>query len=198
MVRKLKEKQSFFCIRQKGAYSLTVLKLTMILTFLTLMVTIYSIKLNISLSEEILIDPSIPLLQSISYSTVDLESEQDADGNRLCVGASNCKEVKVYELMGLAAAANSAEVNICGGLCNVELIVSSRLSKFETEFGGLGLVLRNETRETVFETGRTPSKVEEEGGRIRGISATQYVLPLPTKEGKAKSAYFILTEVETE
>lgn len=173
------------------ATEIMLMQTVAVITFVALMLTVFSIKGNLTLAEGLLTDPSLPLLQSVSYSTVDYESE--------CSGvAGDCDLIHVYDLLSMAGASSNEEIEVCGGTCNVTSIVSDRLSDYETDITRrFGLSLKNATRDVVFEMGSTPSKLSEQGFEIKKVEAVEYLIPLPPDSGDTLAVYCLLTQVET-
>ncbi len=184
--------------RRGLAASIMLMKIVAVVTFVTLLMTIFSIRANLHIEEAALTDPSLPLLQAISYSSVDLSDECVGVNTAGAMSASGCPPQRVYYLLTLAAAASQEEVEVCGGTCNVKEIVGNRLKFYKTDLKEeFGFSLKNATREVVFETGNTPEVVSASGKTITEVKAKEYLIPLPLVNNSASSAYALLTEVTT-
>jgi len=175
----------------KGLSSeLFLFQLVALMSFIIMMLTVFSIKANLHLQEELLTDPSLPLLQSISYASVDLTEE--------CSGTTDCKDLRVYDFLALSAAGSKKVVEVCGGTCDVSSIIESRLDNYATDLGDFGFFLKDLDREVIFEVGRTPTEVGKTGKTITEVKATEYLIPLPMEQGEAQAAYCLLMEVKAE
>lgn len=166
-----------------------VMQLVAVAAFMTIMLTVFSIKANFHIQEGLLTDASLPLLQSVTYSSVDLATE--------CKGATNCEAIRVYDLLALSAASSNAEVTVCGGTCNVTQIVETRMDYYQADLGYFGVSLKNSTRDVIFESGNTPHILGEAGKEITEVKATEYLIPLPLNGNNPEVAYCLLTKVKT-
>ena len=150
----------------------------------------FSIKGKLTVMELLSRDPSLPLLLSITSSSVDLGSE--------CSSISGgCDAQSVYDLLSLSSVSSNEVIDVCGGTCNVTKIVEDRLRYYNEDIGEtFGFILKNSTKGNVFEVGRTPRIMEERGKEVMEVRALEYLIPMPPDEhGNVDVSYAIMMEV---